>query len=153
MRRLMLAFAICLCASAWAGGAPSAQPTFSLGAFSIQRLEGCQSLIMLLPTSDAFSVNVTVLVKPYSGTLDDYLALSKQQFHEANWKLVTQKKGESSWVAESRGSTAGRDRHWYSKVVVHGKKAYTATGVALETQWPSTSRRLKACVDSLRVAN
>ena len=151
MRKLMLAFALCLCASACAGGGPPRQPTFTVDKFSIQRLEGCQSLIMLLPTSDAFSVNVTVLVEPDCGTLDDYIAFSEQQCHEAGWKIVSQKKGKSSWVVESRGSTAGRDRHWYSKVVIRGKKAYLASGVALETQWPGASRRLKACVDSLQV--
>jgi hypothetical protein len=149
----MLAFALCLCASACAGGAPSAHPVFTMGGFSIQRLEGCQTLMMLLPMSDAFAPNVNVQVQPYPGTLEDYIALSRQQCHEAGWKIVSQKKGKSSLVIEYRGSMGGPDLHWYSRAELRQKKAYLATATALETQWPSTSRRLKACVDSLRVAN
>lgn len=153
MRRAMLALLLCLFASACLGGATSDRLTFRAGGFSIEPLEGFQVLAMTLPVSDAFAPNVNVQIQPYPGTLDDYVALSKQQSREHGLDIVREaQNGESGYVIEYKGSMAGRDMHWHAKAELRQNKVYLATATALEGQWPSVSDKLKACVDSLQVA-
>jgi len=153
VRKAALVFVMCLCASACLGGATSDRLTFRAGRFSIEPLEGFQVLAMTLPVSDAFAANVNVQIQPYPGTLDDYVALSKQQFTQAGLELIREaRRGQSGWVVEYRGTMVDRDLHWYAKAELRQEKTYLATATALESQWPAVSRKLKACVDSLQVA-
>jgi hypothetical protein len=152
VRKIALVFAMCLCASACIGGATSDRLTFRAGRFSIEPLENCQTVAMAMPMTDGFTPNVTVQIQPYPGTVDDYVALSKQQFTQVGFKLIREaRRGKSGWVVEYRGTMADRSLHWYAKAELRQKKAYLATAAALESQWPSASRKLKACVDSLQV--
>jgi hypothetical protein len=153
MKRALLTLLICLPALACTGGTSSKQPTLEMGVYSIARLQGCQSLGMALPMTDAFAPNVSVQTQPYSGTVEDYIALSKEQFSQVGIKLIREaRKGKSGWIVEYRGTVEGRSLHWYARAELRGKKAYLATAAALESQWPSASRKLKACVESLQVA-
>ncbi|MFB3880823.1 MAG: hypothetical protein ACE149_06140 [Armatimonadota bacterium] len=152
MRRALPTALICLCALACTGGTSSKQPTLEMGAYSIARLDGCQSLGMALAMTDAFAPNVSVQTQPYPGTIEDYIALSKEQFSQVGIKLIREaKRGKSGWIVEYRGAMEGRSLHWYARAELRGKKVYLATATALETQWSSASRKLKPCVDSLQV--
>lgn len=129
---------------------------FKKAGFSIQALEdrsgstGYQALIMSLPPSDGFAANVNVMIQPYSGTIDEYAALSKKQFVEANLSLIKETRlNQTSVVLEYSGELQKRRFHWYAKATSTGKSVYLATATATETQWDTVASKLKVCVDSL----
>lgn len=151
MRKAIPALLLCLFASACLGGGAADRLTFREAGFSIESLAGGRSLLMALPVSHAFAPNVNVQIQPYSGALEEYVALSKQQFEEAGLELIKEaRKGKAGWVVEYRGTMADRDLHWYAKAELSRENAYLATATALESQWPSASEKLRACVDSLQ---
>ena len=133
--------------------AASDRLTLAKAGFSIAALEGTQALAMLLSPSDGFAANVNVQVQPYPGTLDDYIALSRDQFREIGATVVSQRKsGASTRVVEYTGEVSGSSLHFYSRAEKRGNKVYLATASATAQQRPSLSAKLKACVDSLKTA-
>jgi len=130
---------------------------FPAAGFSIKpletRLENVpqQALFMALPPSDGFAANVNVHIQPYSGTLDEYIALSEQQFKAAGFNLVQRtKQGQSAVLFEYTGEMQGRALHWYARAERATGRVYLVTATAAETQWKKDALPLKACVDSFR---
>jgi len=130
---------------------------FPAAGFSIKpletRLENVpqQALFMALPPSDGFAANVNVHIQPYSGTLDEYIALSEEQFKAAGVKVVQRsKEGHSAVIFEYTGEMQGRALHWYARAVHATGKVYLVTATATETQWKREAVPLKECVDSFR---
>ena len=130
---------------------------FPAGGFSIKPLETPlgklpqQALFMALPPSDGFAANVNIQLQPYSGTLDEYIALSEQQFKAAGFKLVQRnKQGQSGVLFEYTGEMQGRALHWYARAEQATGRVYLVTATAAETQWKRDALSLKACVDSFR---
>ena len=123
--------------------------------FSIAALEDPNAggntilLTMSLPPSDGISPNINVLSQDYAGSLDDYLALSKQQFADNKFKLISSQKldGQTA-VLEYSGMLNDRDFHWYAKVSLKGHGVLLATATATEKQWPDDEKQLRACIDS-----
>jgi hypothetical protein len=151
VRQILVAVLLCLCAAAGLAAAASERLTLPGTGFSVVPLEGCRALIMSLAPSGGFAPNVNVQVQPYSGTRDQYAALSKSQLANLGLALVReQKNGASGWTAEYTGNMAGRDLHWYARAELKGGNVYLATATAAKEQWSSVSPKLKACVDSLR---
>ncbi len=153
---------ICLYASlvlvAAAGqGQSTNQLHFPQAGFTIAPLEAPpgqlpqQALIMFLPATDGFAPNVNVQIQAYEGTMDDYVALSLDQFKTTGLKVLQQKNpGKSVAVLEYSGKSQGRQLHWYAKAEKSAGKVYLVTGTATEEQWSKAADRLKACVDSFR---
>ena len=130
---------------------------FPVTGFSIKPLETPlgkvpqQALFMALPASDGFAANVNVQIQPYSGTLDEYIALSEEQFKAAGFKVVQRsKQGQSAVVFEYVGEMQGRALHWYAKAVHATDRVYLVTATATETQWKREAVPLKECIDSFR---
>ena len=110
-----------------------------------------QAVVMLLPAIEGFSANVNVQIQPYSGSLEEYRALTQKQFKEAAVKVIVEKKlGKSVVIYEYSGEIRGQLVHCYARAVKSGEHVYLATATAAEAQWPKQSARLKACVDSFR---
>ena len=133
---------------------------FPVAGFSIKPLETPfgkapqQALLMALPASDGFAANVNVQIQPYSGTLDEYITLSEEQFKAAGVKVVQRsKEGQSAVIFEYAGEMQGRALHWYARAERAKGRVYLVTATALETQWKTESVMLKACVDSFRREN
>ena len=133
---------------------------FPVSGFSIKPLETRlgelhqQALVMALPASDGFAANVNVQIQPYSGTLDEYIALSEEQFKAAGYKVLQRsRQGQSAVVFEHTGAMQGRALHWYARAERAKGRVYLVTATALETQWKTDSVMLKACVDSFRREN
>jgi hypothetical protein len=111
----------------------------------------CQALAMFLPASANFAANVNVQIQPYSGTIDQYLTLTINQFKDAGVKLIEQKKvGKSGIVVEYSGQLQGQSLHWYARAEKAGGHVYLATATTAEQDWARQGAQLKACVDSLR---
>jgi len=107
--------------------------------------------MMFLPVSEGFAGNVNVQIQPYSGTIEDYVALTLKQFKSAGVKLVQQKGPAKSVVFfEYTGKLQGQSLHWYARAEKSGSNVYLATATAAPLQWKAESDRLKSCVDSLR---
>lgn len=133
---------------------------FPTTGFSIAPLEAPlaqspqQPLMMFLPATDGFSANVNVQIQPYLGTIDEYVALSLQQFKSAKCTLLQRKTlGKSASVLEYSGEMQGRLLHWYARAEKSAGRVYLVTATAADGQWSSVAARLKACVDSFRCEN
>jgi hypothetical protein len=110
-----------------------------------------QALMMFLPASDGFAANVNVQIQPYTGTLEDYVTLSLQQFKSAGLRVVQQKSpAKSVAVFEYTGETQGKSFHWYARAEKSGSSVYLVTATATPQQWSKDAARLKSCVDSFR---
>ena len=87
----------------------------------------------------------------YDGSMDDYLALSLQQFKSAGARVLQQKRlGTSAAVFEYTGEMQGRLLHMYARAQKSVGKVYLVTGTAADEQWSTVASRLRTCVDSFR---
>ncbi|MCB1053126.1 MAG: hypothetical protein H6510_01660 [Acidobacteria bacterium] len=130
---------------------------FPQNGFSITPLEGpsgdtpYQSLMMFLPATQAFAPNVNLQIQPYSGSIKDYTELSDQQFKDAGVRILHENLQANDVVWEYAGTYNDRQMHWYARAYKRGNKVYLITATALESQWSTVSRQLRACVDSFRL--
>ncbi|MCW5624127.1 MAG: hypothetical protein KIT73_05340 [Burkholderiales bacterium] len=130
---------------------------FPVGGFSIQALEERpgnmtrQALVMALPATGDFAANVNVQIQPFDGSLDEYVALSEEQFRAMGLQSIGQQRPDANTVVfEYTGELQGRRLHWYSRAERAPGRIYLATATATEQQWRTDGARLKTCVDSLR---
>jgi hypothetical protein len=114
-----------------------------------------QALITFLPPSNGFAPNVNVQIQPYEKSMKEYIALSKKQFDQEGWKIISENmQGDSEWVVEYSGSYKGSALlHWYARVILNAntKKVYLATATAKEDDWNKVSPVLKKCADSFKI--
>jgi len=132
---------------------------FKTTGFSIKPLEtdplghSYQAMSMSLPASGGFSPNVNVQVQCYTGTIDEYAAISRKEFASVKFKLIKEdKQGKNAVVFEYTGEIQERKLHWYAKATATGKRVYLATATATEKQWPEVKAKMKECIDSLELA-
>jgi hypothetical protein len=130
---------------------------FPVAGFTIEPLEAPpgespqEVLLMLLPPTEGFAANVNVQIQPYAGTVEDYVALSLQQFKSAGLTVLEQKiSAKSVAVFEYTGKIQGALRHCYARAEKSGGNVYLATGTATPAQWDKEADRIKSCVDSFR---
>jgi len=155
-----LARLVCGVATAWLFNFPLLAGTadFPQYGFQIDTLDGTagssptQVVMMFLPASDGFSPNVNVQIQPFSGTLKDYIALSKKQFDEMKIKLISeQQKNDNEWVTEYSGNMQGMSLHWYARAVLGNQKVYLITATANDSQWAKVSEQLKKNIESFKL--
>src|ERR1700722_3913498 len=48
------------------------------------------ALQLCLPATEGFAPNINVQIQPYSGLIKDYDTLSKQQFGDMKWKVISE---------------------------------------------------------------
>ena len=130
---------------------------FPVAGFTITPLEAPPSespqqvLIMLLPPTEGFAANVNVQIQRYTGTIEDYVALSLQQFKSAGLTVLEERMSSKSVaVFGYTGGQPGGLRHCYARAEKSGGSVYLATGTATPAQWNKEADRIKACVDSFR---
>jgi hypothetical protein len=105
-----------------------------------------------LPATDGFAPNIIVQIQPYTGTIKDYATLSRKQFEQMKWNVISdQQSGDNEWSVDYTGSFQGADLHFYARAVSTGGKVYLVTGTAKESQWITVSDTLRKHVDSLKV--
>jgi hypothetical protein len=108
-----------------------------------------QALIMFLPAKNGFAPNVNVNIQPYGGTVKDYISLSKKQFEQMKWKVLSEKEPSANeWLCEYSGDMQQSSLHWYARAVLKSGKVYLITGTAREDDWADCSAELEKCVDS-----
>jgi hypothetical protein len=156
-KKLFLAFSLAMLIASASAAESTNRLHFPQAGFTIAPLESPpgespqQVLMMFLPASDGFAANVNVQIQPYTGTLEDYVTLSLQQFKSAGLKVLQQKSpAKSVAVFEYTGETQGKSLHWYARAEKSGGSVYLVTATATAQQWGKDAGRLKSCVDSFR---
>ena len=110
------------------------------------------AFVSFLPATEGFAPNLNVSIQPYSEGITSYITLSKSQFKQMNWTIVTEKQNrESEWIVEYIGPMQGNDLHFYARAVAHRGKVYLVTATAKETQWISVSGSLRNAVDGFKI--
>jgi hypothetical protein len=111
-------------------------------------------LEMFLPATESFAPNINVQIQPYTGTIKDYVTLSKSQFEQMKWKVVSDTQtGDNEWNVEYTGSYQGNDLHFYARALSANGKIYVVTATAKESQWPTVSDTLKKHVESFKTTS
>jgi hypothetical protein len=106
----------------------------------------------LLPATEGFAPNIIVQIQPYTGTIKDYATLSRKQFEQMKWNVISdQQSGDNEWNVEYTGSLQGADLHFYARAVSTNGKVYLVTGTAKESQWKTVSDTLRKHVDSFKL--
>lgn len=153
----LLVFAV-VAAIAHAAG-PAGRLHFEAAGFSIVPLNGAsetesyQVVMMFLPPTEGFSPNVSVMVQPFGGTIEEYISLSRQQFGGSGLTVLTERASDSEVAWEYAGVLSGSRLHWFARAVLRDGKAYLITATATEAQWRTVSAELKACVESFTLEN
>jgi len=156
-RNLLILLAAVLCA-ACVRQVQSEKLHFKQNGFSINPLEEAakndtyQALMMYLSISDQFAPNVNVQIKPFTGTIEDYVKQTKQLLDQGNLKLIQGNVlGKNIYVIECSGSYKDLSLHLYVRSVLTAGRIYLVTATATETQWKTYSGKLKSCVDSFEL--
>lgn len=153
---LVSAVVLFSCATLFQAGAATID--LPLSGFQIDALDAAPDpsapgtiLQLCLPATDAFAPNINVQIQPYTGSIREYAALSKQQFEDMKWKVVSEKQvSDNEWSVEYTGSMGDDALHFYAYAVSKNGKIYLATATAKETQWTKLSDTLRQHVDSLK---
>ena len=108
---------VILVTSAYAAGAANALRFPDYG-FSINPLVGHvenathQVLTMMLPTEDGFGANVGVQLQPFTGTIEEYIKISEEQFTKLEIKTLKKKTiSPTEGVFEAAGTLQGKPLH------------------------------------------
>jgi hypothetical protein len=154
MRIAIATMILCLAASIAFAGEPAGKITFNGAGFSIAPLDESQKgpgavLIMFMPATEGFAPNVNVLIQSYTDGIDAYAKLTRAQFKEAGWKLLSEPTIDGDAMTfEYTGLFNGQALHWYSRAVQKVGIIYLVTATASKDQWPNVADKLKACVNS-----
>lgn len=148
-----------LCVFCFAGVVRAADKAaeFPESGFSIEPMDapagaGIYMPVMFnLPVTDGFAPNVNVQSQPYAQSLEAYRELSEKQFKTFKFTVVDSAEKDGALYFEYTGKMGGKSLHWYAKAIKKGDKVILATATALESQWDKNSKKLKACVDSLKL--
>jgi hypothetical protein len=111
-----------------------------------------QALMSFLPPQDGFSPNVNVVIQPYQGTIKDFISLSKGQFEQMKWAIISEKTiSDNEWICEYSGSMQQASLHWYARAILKSGKIYLITATGRESSWKSVADPLKKSVDSFHL--
>lgn len=134
----------------------TASPTleFPQYGFEIDTLEApgpvnttTQALIMFLPASEGFAPNINVQIQTFPYSFKQYQDVSKKQFAELKWKMLSEKLEGNRWTIEYTGD----ELRFYAVIIKHNNLIYLATGCARESQWADVGEIIRKRVDSFKV--
>jgi|GEM_PF-933434 PsbP len=104
-----------------------------------------------LPATDGFAPNIIVQIQPYAGTMKDYAALTKKQFEQLKWKVLSdQQPNDNEWTVEYTGSLQDTELHFYARAVARDGKVYLITATARDSQWSTVGDTLRKHVASFQ---
>ncbi|MGD9008299.1 MAG: hypothetical protein PVG41_10265 [Desulfobacteraceae bacterium] len=124
--------------------------------FQIKALEGKSDsitstpLTLMLPLSNGFSPNITVIMQPYKGSIENYKAVTDQQLKQANLNVIQSEIIGGIYTFEYSGSLTGQNLHVYSKAQMKGNHIYLTTATDLMIQWDLNKNKLLNTVNSFK---
>src|SRR5258707_2546954 len=70
------------------------------------------ALEMFLTPTEGFAPNINVQIQPYTWTIQEYATLSKGQFDELKWKVISEKEiDDNEWNLEYTGTMQAAELH------------------------------------------
>lgn len=136
---------------------PGNRLVFKNNGFSIEALdetgdaESRLVLQMVMPPSDNFTPNVTVMIQRHKGTVKQYSDMSKEQIKAAGWTVKREAVTPTGLIFEYEGPFGGRKMKWRARAEFKDGKVYLATCTATAAQWDAVQAKLNACVDSFKL--
>ena len=109
-----------------------------------------QVVMLTLPPENGFTSNVAVIIQTYDGTLEQYKALTMEQFKSNDITLVNTHLTKTYLIIEYTGFTQGKSLHWYAKAMKKNGSIYLATGSSLGALWAKDKDKLIKSVNSLK---
>jgi hypothetical protein len=107
-----------------------------------------------LPATEGFAPNIIVQIQPYAGTMKDYAELSKKQFEQMKWKVLSdQQPNDKEWTVEYTGTLQDTDLHFYARAVASDGKVYLITATARDSQWPTVGDTLRKHLESFQTSH
>ncbi len=127
---------------------------FPKAGFSIDALDsppnqlGVTPLQMFLPPVSGFAANISVQIQPYGGTLDAYLTLTKAQFTQVGWMVLSEAQNEDELVLEYEGDFQGLSLRWYARAVKAEGLVYLITATDTQASFEQNKDVLMETVNS-----
>ena len=120
-----------------------------------QKNAGGQAAMFFGPVHKDFANNLNVIVQAAKMTIDEYVALSVNQFKQMDIKVTseTRKKvsGRDAALFEYEGKTQGIEMKWMALAVVDGGRVFLVTGTAAAADYDSVAKEFKASLDSFKL--
>lgn len=118
---------------------------------------GGQAAMFFAPVRKGMASNLNVIVQGEKMTVDEYVALSKNQFKQLNLTLLSEKRlkvsGREAALFEYEGKPQGIEMKWMALAVADGDRIVLATGTAIASEYDSVSKAFKASLETLKLVD
>lgn len=116
-----------------------------------------QTLHMLGPPSNAFQRSVNVVSQAFTGTMDEYAAISEGSIVQQGWTMLESNVDEANdtYTLEYQALNVPNQpaMHFYAKVIRCGQQIELATVTVLESTWEQHAVAARACINSFSTLN
>ena len=114
-----------------------------------------QAAMFFAPAREGFAANLNVMVQEVKMSLDEYCTLSKGQFKQAGFQVLSEARkkisGRDAVLWEYEGELQGRAMKWTSLAVADTDRVYLVTGTsAIDDN--ALSKEFKASLESFKLA-
>jgi hypothetical protein len=109
------------------------------------------STLFYIPNKNGYSGRVMVGAQEYSGTINDYIDLIRNQFKQNGMTFVSATITADSANYEAFGKLGNLTLHWYSRAIYSDGKIYGITAEGLEIDWKDQKDILIKSVDSFHM--
>ena len=107
------------------------------------------------PAKNGFASNLGVMIQNVAMTAEDYRNLSRTQFKQANFTVLseTEKKvsGKDAILWEYEGKSGARELKWLGLAVVDAERVYLITATAPKAEYEALAAEFKASIDSFKL--
>jgi hypothetical protein len=126
-------------------------PTFA----KAEKDSGSQAAMFFAPGKKGFAANLGVMVQNVKMTLDEYVALSRDQFEKSGIKITTEAKlkisGRDAVLWEYEGAAKERKMKWMALAVVDGDRVFLITGTSTQDDYEALSKEFKTSLASFKI--
>ena len=113
-----------------------------------------KTLFIKVDETGKSSANINVQIQPFTGTMKEYMDVSRAQFEQMfdkGWKILSEKQdGEKAWSFELAGTAKGKEYHFYARAVREESKVYLITATSLQAEWESVGEKMHRHVDAFK---
>jgi hypothetical protein len=125
---------------------------FSINTFNVKEMPNNQAILsFFLPASENFAPNVNVLSQDFNGSPVQYKELTESQLKSPDYKTITSKVENDSYILEYTGVYNNQKLHFYSIAKFRNGKAVLATATATFKQWDKYKTELISVINSLNL--
>lgn len=126
-------------------------PTFP----KAEKDSGAQTAMFFAPGKKGFASSLGIMVQTVKMTLDDYSALSREQFEKGGIKVGSETKlkvsGRDAILWEYEDASQGRKLKFMALAVVDAGRVFLVTGTSTRDDYESLAKEFKASLDSFKI--